>query len=750
MREKIIKTMEVGKEEIVRCIMYTIVGFLMGGAKVAGVFAPFSIVISMASPINFTLFSFIGSALGIIMFGTSSSIIYLSALLFATMIKYVFKIQNPIINSIVAGLSLEIMYIITIIIAPLSIQSLIVATAESMLATSMTFLFVSGLNGIKKSKKNAAEISGIAVIAIAVILSISQIEVLGFNIGVILAATLTIIAADNFGCTGGSIVGLLTTVSLCLYTKNYALIGGVIAVSGFISGIFKPLGKLVQSFMYIGIYMLSTAFVGGLSIQGLLEVAVASIIAFMVPVKGVDRILKIKELKKKIEPKMSDDISFKLEFTAKTLLDLQENIEMCAEKLDEYSKSDILKVYNKTIDKVCKECGLKKFCYVTNYQTTKNSLDKITKILKEKGNINENSIPEFYKQKCPRLLEFITQINQCYKEYLSKEQSSKRVREAREIATEQFASMSTLLMELSNEINDYKKRDEKSEIIIEDIFDENRLEIKRVSCLIDKYGRMSIDVYMIGKIPKKTIMIITEQISKTIDREFELPSITEANGEYKISFFEEAVYKVDFYGASHSKEEMNCCGDSYDYFIDTKGFLHIILSDGMGSGKKAAIDSVMTCATLKKLLQNGFGFDSAFKLINLSFAVKSSDESLATIDICTIDLYTANAKIIKAGAATTFIKRKNEVTLFSATTLPIGIIQGVPYDCEEVKLSKGDIIVMVSDGALMYGEEWIVEELKMHSKKTAKEIAGILLNGAKRRVMDGHDDDITILVSKII
>ena len=98
-------------------------------------------------------------------------------------------------------------------------------------------------------------------------------------------------------------------------------------------------------------------------------------------------------------------------------------------------------------------------------------------------------------------------------------------------------------------------------------------------------------------------------------------------------------------------------GDCYEYFADPRGFAHIILSDGMGSGGRAAVDSIMTCNFVLKLIKAGFGFDAALKFINSALLVKAGDESLATLDIGCIDLYTGTAEFLKAGGAASFLCR---------------------------------------------------------------------------------------------
>ena len=344
----------------------------------------------------------------------------------------------------------------------------------------------------------------------------------------------------------------------------------------------------------------------------------------------------------------------------------------------------------------------------------------------------------------------ILSINLGYREFLCMEQTSRRVNEARSIATEQFTGMSELLMEMSEEIADFEKIDHKTTQTVANILKDQGIHFSGISCFLDRFDHMIIDLYL-DELPEKSQLCeLTEIMSESIDRQLEPPSITRANRSYKISFFEVASLRIDFSAVQTSPNGNSYCGDSYDFFMDGKGFAHMLLSDGMGNGDRAAVDSLMTCSTMKRLLQTGFGFKSTLKLLNLSFAIKSKEESLATIDTCTIDLYTGIVKFVKAGATYSYVSSKGTIREVECSSLPIGIIQGITFDSKELKLSKGDVIVMVTDGVTASGTDWVGCELKLHIKKSANEIAKKILESAKKRSDSSHKDDITVLVSKII
>ena len=69
------------------------------------------------------------------------------------------------------------------------------------------------------------------------------------------------------------------------------------------------------------------------------------------------------------------------------------------------------------------------------------------------------------------------------------------------------------------------------------------------------------------------------------------------------------------------------------------------------------------------LYTSGFSFDSSLELVNAALLAKSEEESLSTIDVATIDLYSGETQFLKAGAAPTFVYRDGSVVKVEACLL---------------------------------------------------------------------------------
>ena len=70
----------------------------------------------------------------------------------------------------------------------------------------------------------------------------------------------------------------------------------------------------------------------------------------------------------------------------------------------------------------------------------------------------------------------------------------------------------------------------------------------------------------------------------------------------------------------------------------------------------------------------------------------------STVDVSIIDLYTGMCHFLKAGAATTFIKRDQWVESISSESMALGLVFPADYESLTKKLYNGDFF--------NYGDGW--------------------------------------------
>ena len=138
--------------------------------------------------------------------------------------------------------------------------------------------------------------------------------------------------------------------------------------------------------------------------------------------------------------------------------------------------------------------------------------------------------------------------------------------------------------------------------------------------------------------------------------------------------------------------------------------------------------------------------------MNVALALKSEDESGATLDLIRVDLYTGTARLFKAGAAPGFLVHGGRVRAVGEASLPVGILGSVTGQSRVVHLMAGDYAVLVSDGLLVDGADWVMKQLELSAAAgdAPEAIAKTLVETARARAQkSGHPDDITAAVLRL-
>lgn len=170
------------------------------------------------------------------------------------------------------------------------------------------------------------------------------------------------------------------------------------------------------------------------------------------------------------------------------------------------------------------------------------------------------------------------------------------------------------------------------------------------------------------------------------------------------------------------------------------------LSDGMGAGPRAAQESRVTVDMLERLLEAGFPPDVAVRTINSILLLRSADEVFATLDLMLLRLDTGEADFLKTGAAPSFIRRGNRVSVVKSSSLPAGILTQIEVPLTRHLLKPGDLLVMVTDGLLSdLGETQVAEFLQRFPRQEPQLVAEALLNLALEGRQGKPADDVTVL-----
>ena len=219
-------------------------------------------------------------------------------------------------------------------------------------------------------------------------------------------------------------------------------------------------------------------------------------------------------------------------------------------------------------------------------------------------------------------------------------------------------------------------------------------------------------------------------------------------------FEEDSGYMVLTGFAKTIKEGEKVSGDSYSFLETDEKKFYAILSDGMGSGKKAEEDSEIILELAERFLESGFSTRLTAKMINDTLLAGGEGKNMSTLDICSIDLYTGETEFLKVGAAYSLLKRDGYVEKIPSLGLPLGIFYEMEMNHYQKQLLDGDYIFLFSDGILdsfagEEGEELLKEMVARIPYRRPSEMAGHIMKHAISASGGRVRDDMTVLVMGI-
>ena len=731
-------------------IITAICGFLFANAPVMNNLLPFGAAYVGGVKRKYLSAATAGTILGYLLNLSNGGFQYAAAVFAITTIKVILggeKIsRSPIFSGILAFLAAGI---IRLAVSVSYTGNLINALSEGALSGSAAYFvaIVFSISPTHKSGTDIRETAALSFFAAIILLSLSKYGFLGLSIGRIISVAVIIAAARYGQASCGAVSGAIISFILAISGNEYFVGAVTFAFSGLICGIFSAFGTLGMIPAYIITTVVSTLIIGETELISVMffEALIGSGVFLLLPKKLVGYIGGLLSPTTEImrPDTVKGSLIMRLEFASGALKDVYETVEDVSEKLGKINCPDFDKTLNKIECEVCGGCSLRRHCWETAKEIT--ATDALSSWNRLRANPSAES-KENSEFKCLRSSKFEESLKRHFTEYDSKKSAELRLKEVRSVINDQFDGISKMLSDLSEEFKyDVRHNPKAAENIILAL---KNMGYHAVSCVAatDKFGRISADIHIKGVLDTPiNKMNILRHLSLAVGRDFNTPTVSVSSDQAFIFITERPNYKAEIGLTQIPEEQGKLCGDTAKYFTDGRGRFIMLISDGMGSGGRAAVDSAMVSGLFSRMLRSGFGYDSALKIINSSMIFKSTDESLSTVDITAIDLFNGECELLKAGAAPTFVRRGGKVGKAESNSLPPGILRDVAFDKAKVNLKAEDIVVMVSDGATTEDTEWISEIMSQWTIGSAQQLADEIAFAARRRRSDGHCDDITVL-----
>ncbi len=331
----------------------------------------------------------------------------------------------------------------------------------------------------------------------------------------------------------------------------------------------------------------------------------------------------------------------------------------------------------------------------------------------------------------------------------------------RDVMLEQMSSLGDMISAYADGIHTGEPLQKHQEIKIKTSLWEKDIILSRMAVIDSPNGQKRLFLYasrsrgrvitareiagLVSKILKKRL-IVDEESRSIVGQEESMIVLTEApNFTYQTGYL------------CHRKQGESLCGD-YSYMAPVhRQTMLLMISDGMGSGEAAFRQSEFLTESIADLVNAGFEKKRSISLMNSMMSLKYQGESFATLDLCSVDLYSGVAEFIKYGAAVTFIKRDQWIDTIMSTTLPLGTVPDVQGDVAVKKLFSEDVIFMCSDGLMecIDGEdkikcmkEYILNLEEENPEAMAAELYRLIMNKHGQQE-EALKDDATLVVFRL-
>jgi stage II sporulation protein E len=654
----------------------------------------------------------------------------------------------------------------------LSNYALMMATVEAGLSFILTMIFVQSVP-IVTSRKLKQPLRNEEIVCLIILLASVMTGTVGWmiydmSVEHVLARYLVLAFAFVGGAAIGSTVGVVTGLILSLASVASLYQMSLLAFAGLLGGLLKE-GKKIG----VGIGLLVGTLLIGLYGEGATEVSVtlmesmlAILIFFLTPRSVFSNLARYipgtvehsKEQQQYLR-KIRDITAGRVEQFSTLFQTLSNSFQTPAQATNnEDDEKEVDYFLSNVTEKTCQTCFKKERCWVQNFSKTYDSMQRIMTETEEYGGIKDQVLFSEWKKHCIKPEKVIKVIEQEHNQHLVNQKLKRQVIESRKLVADQLLGVSRVMGDFAKEIQKEKEAHHYQEEQMLEALRSVGLEIGHIDIYSLEKGNLEIEMSVSDNNHGRAEKIIAPMLSDLLKETVIVKKEEHAfypNGFSHISFGSAKQFVVDTGVAHVAKGGAYVSGDCYSTIELGSGKYAIAISDGMGNGERAHLESNETLQLLQKVLQSGIEETVAIKSVNSVLSLRTTDEVFSTLDLAMIDLQDATTRFLKIGSIPSFIKRGSQVIKVEASNLPMGMIQEFDVDVVSEQLKAGDLLIMMSDGIydaprhVENKEAWMKRLLSELKTEDPQEIADLILEKIIRDEQGSIDDDMTVVVAKI-
>jgi stage II sporulation protein E len=763
-------------------LLIAIVGFLLGRALILEQIMPFAIPFYAAvfmmkrEKSIIALLALLGGSLTLGF--DKAALVLISIFLFLLIRMIGIKINQSTIKSLpyfvfMANLMGNLLFSL-VISKQFNLYNVSLITVEAALSFILTMIFMQSVPFISFRKRKQAlkteEIICLIILIASVLTGTIGWSFYDLSVEHIFSRYLVLLFAFCAGATIGSTVGVVTGLILSLANVSSLFQMSLLAFSGLLGGLLKEgkkfgvsIGLLIGTLL-IGLYgenqteLLTTVF------ESLLAIA----LFFVTPQYVISKLARF-------IPGTAEHAAEQQQYLRKIRDVTASRVEQFSSVFQALSKSfsqygllhddndddrEIDYFLSNVTEKTCQTCFKKEHCWAKNFNTT---YDYMHKIMRDSEDISFQRNISFHREwekHCVKPTKVIEAIQHELTYYQANQKLKKQVKESRRLVADQLLGVSQVMGDFAKEIQRERENHSIQEDQILDALRDFGVEIGHADIFSLEQGNVDIEMSVPycngrGECEKLIAPILSDILKETIVVKKEECSVY-PNGNCHVTFGSAKTFVIETGIANAAKGGGFVSGDSYSIIELGAGKYAIAISDGMGNGERAHLESNETLLLLQKILQSGIEERVAIKSVNSVLSLRTTDEIFTTLDLAMIDLQDASAKFLKIGSTPSFVKRGDKVLKIEASNLPMGIIQEFEVDVVSEQLKAGDLLIMMSDGIFEGPKHvenydiWMKRKVKEITTEDPQEIADLIMEEVIRTRGGQIEDDMTIVVAKIM
>ncbi len=445
-----------------------------------------------------------------------------------------------------------------------------------------------------------------------------------------------------------------------------------------------------------------------------------------------------------------DDTEQRVKVMCETFSSLSSLFYSLSERMRIPASKDLRQICDNGFDSFCHGCELRSECWESEYASSLAAVGKMAEALGKNGHITTSDVSARMIERCSSIPDIITQINR----NASAHTQQLIIGDKTEIFALDYELISELLAAtMTSQREDFEYSASLSREVRELVAEKGYgvsgvfgFGNERNKSIFVRFKNEGEEYRGQERLKKDLEKLLSEKLSCVVSESRESPA--------EVIFTSAPKYRIEFAKRTVKAEgEEGFCGDTVNIFESNCDLFYSFISDGMGSGREAALTSSICSVFLSKILTATDKCDIALDMLNGFLRNKgggSMHECSATVDLLQFDLVTGKAEFYKGGAAPSYIYRDTNLFKLRSNTVPLGIIKELDTRKISIDTAEGDLIVMVSDGVTGSKEEcpWLFDLLKANAK--TESLASIADMIVKRAKYEGSSDDISVVVMKVI